>query len=182
MPKLSAAKLKQRAKSIKVALMDIDGVLTNGAIFHFVDAGGKLVEFKGVHSQDSIALAWLAEAGIKTGFISGRISQGMEERLKLLKAGYIYQGRLDKIAVFEEICRSAGVSAAQTLYIGDDLPDIPVLRAAGLSLAVANARPQVKAAAHHVMRLPGGQGAVREAAEFLLQAQGLWQNILARFA
>ncbi|OGR89861.1 MAG: hypothetical protein A3J74_03515 [Elusimicrobia bacterium RIFCSPHIGHO2_02_FULL_57_9] len=182
MPKLSLENLKKRAKNVKVALMDIDGVLTNGVIFHFVDSRGKLVEFKGVNSQDSIALAWLADAGIKTGFISGRQSQGMDERLKLLKARYIYQGRLDKIAVFEEICRDAGVNAAQTLYIGDDLPDIPVLRAAGLAVAVSNARPEVKAAAHHVTSRCGGQGAVREVGEFLLREQGLWQNIMSRFA
>ena len=182
MPRLSAAALRNRARKVKVVLMDIDGVLASGTIYHLVDTAGGLVEFKGVHSQDSIALTWLAQSGIKTGFISGRDSRGMEERLKLVKASYIYQSRLDKVAVFDEICRDAKVSSPETLYMGDDLPDIPVLALAGLSVAVANARPEVKAAAHWVTRSQGGQGAVREIAEALLKAQGRWQAILDKFA
>lgn len=161
--------------------MDVDGVLTGGLIYHFVDSGGELVEFKGVHAQDSIALSWLAQSGLKTGVISGRDSRGMEQRLKMLKASYIYQGRLDKKAVFAEICGHAQLSARQALYIGDDLPDLPVLAAAGLAVAVANARPEVKAAAHWVTRSRGGEGAVREVCEFLLKAQGLWEGLLRRF-
>ncbi|MBI4375945.1 MAG: HAD hydrolase family protein [Elusimicrobia bacterium] len=170
-----------RAKKVRLALMDIDGVLTNGWIFHFVDTAGGLVEFKGVHAQDSIALSWLAQCGIKTGFISGRQSRGMEERLKLVKASYIYQGRLDKKNVLEEICRDAGVSADEALYMGDDLPDVPVLKSVGLAAAPANARPEVKAAAHLVTRRAGGEGAVRELVELVLKAQGHWDGLLKRF-
>ena len=182
MPKISAAAFRARARKIKVVLMDIDGVLASGTIYHWVDTAGALVEFKGVHSQDSIALSWLAQSGIRTGFISGRDSRGMEERLKLVKASYIYQGRLDKSAVFKEILLKASVAAEETLYMGDDLPDIPVLSAAGLAVAVRNARPEVKASAHWVTRRPGGEGAVREVAEALLKAQGKWREILERFA
>lgn len=182
MPKLSLAEVRKRARRVKVVLMDIDGVLTNGLIYHLVDTSGKLVEFKGVHSQDSIALSWLAQAGIKTGFISGRNSRGMEKRLKIVKASYIYQGRLDKKRVFEEICRDAGVRADETLYMGDDLPDIPVLAEAGLGIAMKNARPEVKAAAHWVVPARGGECAVREVVEIVLKAQGLWRDVLRRFA
>ena len=181
MPQLSLKQRRTRARKIKVVLMDIDGVLTNGIIYHFVNTRGSLVEFKGVHSQDSIAMAWLAQSGLKTGVISGRNSKGMEERLKMLKASYIYQERLDKKFVFEKICQEAQVTALQTLYIGDDLPDIPVLRKAGLAVAVKNARPEVKAAAHWVTRARGGDGALREVAEFVLQAQGLWKSLLEKF-
>ncbi len=161
--------------------MDIDGVLTNGLIYHLVDAAGRLVEFKGVHSQDSIALSWREQHGLKTGVISGRNSQGMEERLKLLKVRYIHQGRLDKKVVFEGICREAGVGAGEVLYIGDDLPDIPVLRLAGLAVTVPSARAEVKAVVHWITRAEGGQGAVREVAELVLRRQGLWDKVLGRF-
>lgn len=171
----------QKARRAKLVLMDIDGVLTSGTIYHFVNSAGRLVEFKGINSQDSIALAWLAESGFRTGFISGRNSSGVEERLKLLNATFIYQGRLDKKNVFEEICGKASVEASQTVYIGDDLPDIPVLRLAGLSVAVGNARPEVKSWAHWVTRAKGGEGAVREVAELVLTASGLWPGILKRF-
>ena len=113
--------------------------------------------------------------------ISGRNSEGMAERLKMLKVSFIHQGRLDKKTVFEEICRQASVSPKEVLYMGDDLPDIPVLRAAGLAVIVPGARPQVKAAAHWTTRTEAGRGAVRETVEFLLAAQGLWKNILSRF-
>ncbi len=181
MPELSAGELKSRAAAIKVVLMDVDGVLTSGLIYHFVDSTGELVEFKGIHAQDSIALSWLAKAGLKTGIISGRQSKGVEERMKMLGATFIYQHRLDKLNVFSEICRTAKVQPSETMYLGDDLPDIPVLRAAGLGVAVANARPEVQAAAGWVTKARGGEGAVREAAEFLLSAQGRWQSVLDQF-
>lgn len=168
-------------KRVKLVLMDIDGVVTGGTIYHFVDSAGGLVEFKGVHAQDSIALSWLADSGIRTGFISGRDSAGMRERLKMLKASFIFQGRLDKLAVFEQILREAGVAASETLYAGDDLPDIPVIKAAGLGAAPRNARPEVRRAASWITKNRGGEGAVREIAEALLKAQGRWNGILKRF-
>lgn len=178
---MKRSELIRRARRIKVVLMDIDGVFTDGLIYHLVDQAGRLVEFKGVHSQDSIAMAWLAQEGIKTGVISGRNSEGMSERLKMLKVSYIHQGRLDKINVFEGILREAGAAESEVLYIGDDLPDIPVLRRAGLAVSVPGGRPEVKAAAHWVTRADAGQGAVREVAELVLAAQGLWGNILSQF-
>lgn len=181
MPKLSAKRLHERASKAKLVLMDVDGVLTSGHLYHFVDTAGELVEFKGIHAQDSIALAWLAEAGLATGIISGRISKGMEERAKMLKMTYIYQHRLDKKNVFEEICQKAKVAPEEVVYLGDDLPDIPVIKAAGIGVAVKNARPEVKAVAGWVTSVPGGQGAVREVTEFVLRAKGLWQDVLARY-
>ena len=181
MPKISASAWRSRLSRVRLVLMDVDGVLTDGRIFHFVDTGGQLVEFKGIHAQDSIGLSWLAQSGFKTGIISGRISQGVAERMKMLGMSYVYQHRLDKKAVFEEICRDARAQPREALYIGDDLPDLPVLRAVGAAVAVANARPEVLAAAHWVTRRPGGDGAVREVAEALLHAQRLWGRILAKF-
>ncbi|MCX5794157.1 MAG: HAD hydrolase family protein [Elusimicrobia bacterium] len=181
MPQLGPRALQARLRRVRLVLMDVDGVLTDGRIFHLVDTKGRLVEFKGIHAQDSIGLSWLAQSGLKTGVISGRMSRGVAERMKLLKMAYVYQHRLDKKAVFDEICREARADPAEALYIGDDLPDLPVLRAAGVGVAVANARPEVRRAARWVTRRAGGDGAVREVAEALLKSQGLWAQVLGRF-
>jgi 3-deoxy-D-manno-octulosonate 8-phosphate phosphatase (KDO 8-P phosphatase) len=181
MPQLSVRALQARLRRVRLVLMDVDGVLTDGRIFHLVDTKGSLVEFKGIHAQDSIGLSWLAKWGLKTGVISGRMSEGVAERMKILKMSYVYQHRLDKKSVFDEICQNARIGAQETLYIGDDLPDIPVLRAAGVGVAVANARPEVLRAAGWVTRRAGGDGAVREVAEAVLRSQGLWQKVLAKF-
>ena len=179
---LSPAALKKRLTAVKLVLFDVDGVLTDGLVYHMVDSGGSLIEFKGINAQDSIGLAWLAESGLRTGAISGRNSVGMHKRLEMLKVKYIFQGRLDKLDVFRQICADAGVSASETLYMGDDIPDIPVLCACGLAVAPANARPEVKAAASWVTKARCGEGAVREMAEAVLKSQGLWQGILDKFA
>ncbi len=179
--KLGNAARLARLKKIKLVLTDVDGVLTNGLIFHFVDTAGELVEFKGIHSTDSIGLAWLAESGLVTGVISGRISKGVEARLKILKVKHIYQHRLDKAVVFAEVLKNEGLKADQVLYVGDDLPDIAVLTRAGLAVVPANARPEVKAVAHWVTKAHAGNGAFREIAEALLKAQGLWDAVLGRY-
>lgn len=179
--KLSRAALATRLKKIRLVLTDVDGVLTNGAIYHFVDSSGELVEFKGIHAQDSIALAWLAESGLATGVISGRVSKGTDARLRILKVKHIYQHRLDKARVFAEILKAEGLEPGQSLYVGDDVPDLAVMTRAGLAVAPANARVEVKAAAHWVTRARGGEGAIREIAETLLKSQGLWAAILSRY-
>lgn len=182
MPKLSLSGRRRKAKAVKLFLFDVDGVLTNGFVYHLVDSGGTLVEFKGINAQDSIGLAWLTETGLRTGCISGRNSEGMHKRLEMLKVEFIYQGRLDKRVVFDEICRKADVSPSETAYMGDDIPDIPVLKACGLAIAPANARPEVKAAAHWVTAAACGDGAVRETAEFIMKAQGRWSQVLEKYS
>jgi YrbI family 3-deoxy-D-manno-octulosonate 8-phosphate phosphatase len=170
-----------RLRKIRLVLTDVDGVLTAGQIYHFVDTSGELVEFKGIHSVDSISLAWLAESGFTTGTISGRVSKGVEARLRILKVKHIYQHRLDKAAVLAEILKLEGLEPAQTAYLGDDLPDLAVFSRVGLAVAPADARPEVRRAAHWVTRARGGQGAFREFAEALLKAQGLWSGVVARY-
>ncbi len=174
---LSAARLK----GVRLVLTDVDGVLTAGAIYHFVDTMGELVEFKGIHAHDSIALAWLAESGLRTGVITGRVSKGVEARLKLLKVAHIVQGRLDKSAALDEILALEKMTPAQVAYIGDDLPDLAVMRRVALAAAPADARPEVRALAHWTTRARGGAGAFRELAEKILRAQGLWDAVLARY-
>jgi 3-deoxy-D-manno-octulosonate 8-phosphate phosphatase (KDO 8-P phosphatase) len=179
--RLSASALTSRLRKIRLVVADVDGVLTGGTIYHFVDTAGELVEFKGIHSQDSIALAWLAESGLITGVISGRVSKGTDARLRILKVTHIYQHRLDKANVFKEILKAERLAPEQTLYVGDDLPDLAVMTRAGLAVAPANARPEVKAAAHWVTKARGGEGAFREMAEALLKSQGLWAPILEKY-
>lgn len=180
--KLTPKALTAAAKRVKLVLTDVDGVLTTGPIYHYVDPGSEeLVEFKGIHTHDSIALAWLAESGFITGVISGRTSKGIEARMKMLKVSHIHLHRLDKAAVLADILAATGLAPEQTLYMGDDLPDIAVLSRVGLGVAPANARPEVKAAAGWVTKARGGEAAFREAAELLLKAAGRWPDILARY-
>lgn len=170
-----------RAARIKLLLMDVDGVLTDGHLFNVPDAEGKMVETKGFDSQDGIGLQWLSWKGIKTGVISGRLSPATAERARQCKMAYVYQGHIEKIPILEEILADAKVSSDEVAYIGDDFTDIVIMHRVGLAIATANARPEVKKEAHHVTQAVGGSGAVREVVELLLQAQGRWQEILKHY-
>jgi len=172
---------EELAAGIKLLLMDVDGVLTDGKLYNVPDATGKMVETKGFDSQDGIALQWLNWVGIKTGVISGRISPATAERAAQCKFCYVYQGYIEKIPVLEEIVADSGLARAQIAYIGDDLTDVVVMRRVGLAIATANARSEVKECAHYVTHQPGGQGAVREVVELLLKAQGFWGEILRKY-
>ncbi len=181
MKRLTPKAFRARTAKARIVLTDIDGVLTEGTIYHFVDTAGELVEFKGIHAQDSIAMAWLAECGLITGVISGRVSKGTDQRLKMLKVKHIYQHRLDKAAVLAEISSAEKVLPEQIIYVGDDIPDLAVMSRVGLAVAPANARPEVKAAAHWVTKASGGDGAFRELVEVILRSQGHWDAILAKY-
>lgn len=173
--------VKQLAAGVRLLLMDVDGVLTDGKLYNVPGPDGNMVETKGFDSQDGISLQWMARLGIPTGLISGRDSPATAERARQCKFKYVYQGHTEKIPILEEILADSGIAANQVAYIGDDLTDVVVMRRVGLSIAPENARPEVKAIAHHVTRAPGGQGAVREAVELILEAQGRWQEILRHY-
>lgn len=173
--------LNERAARVKLLLMDVDGVMTDGTLWNVPDGQGGFAETKGFDSQDGIALQWLNWNGIKTGVISGRVSPATEIRARQCKMSYIYQGHIEKIPILEEIMADAGVSADEIGYIGDDLTDVVIFRRVGFAVAVNNARPEVKSAAHHVTEAKGGQGAVREVVEMILAAQGLWDAILKKY-
>jgi 3-deoxy-D-manno-octulosonate 8-phosphate phosphatase (KDO 8-P phosphatase) len=175
------ADYKQLASRIKLLLMDVDGVLTDGRLYNVPDAAGNMVETKGFDSQDGIALQWLSWKGIKAGVISGRVSPATAERAKQTKIAYVYQGHIEKIPILEEILRDGGFNTSEVAYIGDDLTDVVVMRRVALAIATANARPEVKAQAHYVTTQPGGAGAVREVIEMILKAQGLWDEILKKY-
>jgi 3-deoxy-D-manno-octulosonate 8-phosphate phosphatase (KDO 8-P phosphatase) len=169
------------AAKIQLLLMDVDGVLTNGRLYNVPNPEGKMVETKGFDSQDGIGLQWLSWKGIKTGVISGRQSPATEERARQCKMSYVYQGHIEKIPILQEILADAKIDASQVAYIGDDFTDIVIMRRVGLAIATANAREEVKRAAHHITQAPGGEGAVREVVELLLKAQGRWQEILQHY-
>ena len=175
------ADLLALAGKIQLLLMDVDGVLTNGRLYNVPNPEGKMAETKGFDSQDGIGLQWLNWKGIKTGVISGRLSPATEERARQCKMAYVYQGHIEKIPILLEILADAKIDASQVAYIGDDFTDIVIMRRVGLAIATANAREEVKRAAHHVTQAPGGEGAVREVVELLLKAQGRWQEILDHY-
>lgn len=172
---------KDRAAKVKLLLMDVDGVMTDGTLWNVPDGQGGIAETKGFDSQDGIGLQWLNWNGIKTGVISGRVSPATEVRARQCKMAYIYQGHIEKIPILAEIMADAKVSAEEVGYIGDDLTDIVVMRRVGFAVAVGNGREEVKRAAHYVTAARGGQGAVREVVEMILAAQGRWEGLLAKY-
>ena len=169
------------ASKIRLLLMDVDGVLTDGKLYNVPAPDGSMAETKGFDSQDGIALQWLNRLGISAGVISGRVSPATAERAQQVKFKYVYQGHTEKIPILQEILADAGLDPSQVAYIGDDFTDVVVMRRVGLAVATANARPEVKAIAHYVTQVPGGQGAVREVVELLLKAQGRWDEILRHY-
>ncbi len=169
------------ASKIKLLLMDVDGVLTDGKIYNLPAPDGAMFETKGFDSQDGIALQWMNWHGIQTGVISGRDSQATALRARQVGMTYVYQGHIEKIPILQEILEKAQLDAAQVAYIGDDLTDVPIMRRVGFAIAPANARPEAKHAAHYVTEASGGAGAVREAAELILKAQGFWEKVLERY-
>jgi 3-deoxy-D-manno-octulosonate 8-phosphate phosphatase (KDO 8-P phosphatase) len=173
--------IQARASRIKLLLMDVDGVLTNGKLYNVPDPEGKMVETKGFDSQDGIGLQWLSWKGIKTGVISGRLSPATAERARQCKMTYVYQGHIEKIPILEEILADAKVDAGEVAYIGDDFTDTVIMHRVGLAIATANARPEVKGEAHYITHAVGGEGAVREVVELLLKAQGRWGEILKHY-
>lgn len=173
--------LKNRLARVRLLLMDVDGVLTNGKLYQVPGPDGTMVETKGFDSTDGIALQWLAWNGIQAGVISGRVSPATTERAKQVKLAYVYQGHIEKVPILDEIVEKSGIPREQMAFVGDDLTDIVVMRRVGLGIAVANARLEVKRAAHYVTEAAGGSGAIREIAEKILQAQGHWAAILKKY-
>lgn len=171
----------ERAARVRMLLMDVDGVLTDGTLWNIPQPDGTMAETKGFDSQDGIALQWLARYEFQTGVISGRVSPATTERARQTKMKYVYQGHTEKIPILEEIFQKSGFAGDETCFVGDDLTDIVCFRRVGFAVAVANARPEVKNAAHYVTKASGGQGAIREVVEFILKAQGRWEEILKKY-
>lgn len=173
MPQMDAA-LRERASKIRMLILDVDGVLTDGKLY-FDHAGNELKAF---HTRDGMGIKSLQRAGIDVAVITGRQSGAVTHRMAQLGIRHVYQGREDKLDVFLELLRISGLDAAQVCYAGDDWIDLPVLMRAGLSVSVADAEEYVKRQVHWITRRDGGSGAVREICNLILAAQQKDQTIL----
>ena len=180
-PPLSPETLHQLARKIKILLMDVDGVLTDGRLYLVPDREGRMVETKGFDSQDGIALRWLSWFQIECGVISGRDSPATTERARQVGMRWVLQGHIEKIPLLEQILMEANADGQEVAYIGDDFTDVVIMRRVGLSFATANAREEVKRSAMAVTAAPGGAGAVREVIELLMKAQGHWEGLLEKY-
>jgi 3-deoxy-D-manno-octulosonate 8-phosphate phosphatase (KDO 8-P phosphatase) len=175
----------ERARRIRLVLFDVDGVLTDGKIWTLPLAaagqGDKTLEPKGFHAHDGIAISLARIAGIHSGVITKRTSETVAQRARALRMEYVYMGQDYKIRALREIMQRGSFSLDQVAYVGDDVIDLPVMRVCGLAVAVANARDQVKAAAHYITPNAGGQGAGRDAIDFILQAQGILDQCIEEY-
>jgi len=167
--------LNLRAQKIKLAIFDVDGVLTDGQIY----ISNEGIESKMFNVQDGLGLKLLQKCGIQIAIISGLESKAVSMRLQNLGVTHIYQGIKDKLAVYEELLKKTNMVNEQVAYLGDDLLDLPLMRRVGVAVAVANARSIVKETAHWCTETKGGYGAVREFCDWLLQAQNNWQKAIS---
>jgi len=177
---------EDRARRIKIILFDVDGVLTDGTIWIYpmpvAQADGsiatKMVEAKGYSAHDGAGVTLARLGGMQVGIITKRISETVAMRARDLKLEFVYQGQAIKMKAVREIAEKAGVTLDEIAYVGDDVVDLPVMRQCGFAVAVANARAQVKAEAHYVTPNKGGEGAGRDAIEFILAAKGVLEKCL----
>jgi 3-deoxy-D-manno-octulosonate 8-phosphate phosphatase (KDO 8-P phosphatase) len=177
---------QDRARRIKIILFDVDGVLTDGTIWIYpmpvaMPDGtviSKMVEAKGYSAHDGAAMTLARLGGMKLGIITKRISETVALRMRDLKIEFVYQGEAFKMRPVREIMEKEGITLEEIAYVGDDVVDLPVMRQCGFAVATANAREQVKAEAHYVTPHKGGEGAGRDAIEFILEAKGLLEQCI----
>jgi 3-deoxy-D-manno-octulosonate 8-phosphate phosphatase (KDO 8-P phosphatase) len=177
---------QERARRIKVILFDVDGVLTDGTIWIYPmpvalpdgSISTKMVEAKGYSAHDGAGMTLARLGGMKVGVITKRISESVAIRARDLKLEFVYQGEAFKMRPVLEIMNKEGITLDEIAYVGDDVVDLPVMRKCGLAVAVANAREQVKAEAHYVTPNRGGEGAGRDAIEFILEAKGVLRQCI----
>lgn len=166
-----------RAAKIRLLVCDVDGVLTDGRLFFTPDGQ----EFKSFHARDGHGIKLLQRTGVETAVISGRSSPAVALRMSSLGVKHVYQGRESKLEPWLELLDLLDLKPEQTAFVGDDLLDLPLLRRAGLAVAVADAHFSLAEAAHWTTHLPGGQGAVREVCDLIMQAQNTWQHIVESY-
>jgi 3-deoxy-D-manno-octulosonate 8-phosphate phosphatase (KDO 8-P phosphatase) len=174
-----------RARKIKLFLMDVDGTLTDGGVClistNATNSSGDPVvsEMQIFNAHDGQGLSLAHTMKIQTGFITGRSSPAVARRAEELKVTFVYLGQANKAEAFEECMDRAGVIEEEVAYLGDDLPDIPLARRAGLAVCVANGAPELAAVCHFTTRNPGGHGTAREVVELILKAQGRWEEAVS---
>ena len=177
-------KVQDRARKIKLFLMDVDGTLTDGGIcltsrLNTEDDGNAVVlETKVFNAKDGPGLSLANTMGITTGFITGRKSPSVAQRAHELHVTHVYLGQATKMDAFLDCIRKSGVSEEEVAYMGDDLPDIPVACRAGLAVCVADGAQELKDVCHYITRAKGGKGTAREVVEMILKAQGRWEEAI----
>ncbi|MGR9073503.1 MAG: 3-deoxy-manno-octulosonate-8-phosphatase KdsC [Gammaproteobacteria bacterium] len=169
--------LKNKASRIRLLTLDVDGVLTDGRLF-FDNQGN---EYKAFHARDGHGIKLLRRSGVEIAVISGRKAESVKLRMESLGIEHVYQGQEDKIAALEEIAGRLGIRVEESAHMGDDLLDLPVMKRAGFSIAVGDAHFAVKDYADWCTQLPGGAGAVREACDFIMQAQGKLEEVIRSY-
>ncbi len=172
---------EDRARRVKVLLYDVDGVLTNGDITIIPNADGTATEVKSFSAHDGMGTSIARLAGLRIGWVTKRNSRVVAVRAKDLKIDHVYQGQNNKLEALTAILADERCSLDEVAYVGDDIIDLPVLRKVGFAIATANARPQVKAIAHYITPLPGGQGAGRDAIDFILTAKGILESTIEQY-
>ncbi|OQW91203.1 MAG: 3-deoxy-D-manno-octulosonate 8-phosphate phosphatase [Beggiatoa sp. IS2] len=166
-----------RAARIRLVIFDVDGVLTDGSLY----LGDDGQEYKAFHATDGMGMHLLLSTGVKIGIITGNISQVVMHRMHNLGVQYVFQGQIDKVPAFRQLCADLQLAPEQVAYVGDDINDVPVLSRVGLAIAVANAHPLVVNYAHWQTHALGGRGAAREVCELIMQAQGTLAQQFGRF-
>lgn len=166
--------IQKKAKKLKLLILDVDGVLTDGRLF-FDNQGN---EYKSFHARDGHGIKLLRQTGVEVAVISGRKSSSVALRMKNLGIEHVYQGHENKIAAFNEVIEKLGITPEQAAHVGDDLLDLPIMIRVGLAIAVNDANFAVKQRADWCTTLPGGLGAVREVCDFIMQAQGSFDEVL----
>ncbi|MGB7464373.1 MAG: HAD hydrolase family protein [Candidatus Acidiferrum sp.] len=175
--KISPA-LKRRAAQIKIILMDVDGTMTDGSVTLLSQPDGSALEIKTFDAHDGQGLTLAHTAGLRTGCITGRESPALLRRAREMKMDFVYMKIALKMPAYEEILQKAGVPDSAVAFIGDDLPDIPLMRRVGLAVAVGDAVPEVKKVAHYTTKALAGRGAVREAIELILKSKGIFEELI----
>ena len=170
--------LRKRAAQIEVLLMDVDGTMTEGGVTLMSQTEEIALEIKTFDAHDGQGLTLAHTAALRTGCITGRQSSALLRRAREMNMEFIYMKQPLKMPAYEEILRKAGVPDSSVAYIGDDLPDLPIMRRAGLAVAVGNAVPEVKKAAHYVTKARAGHGAIRETVELILKSKGIWEAVI----
>jgi 3-deoxy-D-manno-octulosonate 8-phosphate phosphatase (KDO 8-P phosphatase) len=170
--------LRKRAARIKLLLMDVDGTMTDGGVILLSQNDGTALEIKNFDAHDGQGLTLAHSAGLQTGCITGRESPALLRRAREMKMDFIYMKQAVKMPAYEEILGKAGVGDSETAFIGDDLPDIPLMRRVGLAVAVGDAVVDVKKVAHYTTKALAGHGAVREAIELILKSKGIWGEMI----
>jgi len=166
-----------KAARIRLIIFDVDGVLTDGSLF----IGDDGQEYKAFNSRDGHGIKMLKKYDIEVAIITGRTSKVVEHRMANLGVEHVYQGKLEKLPVYEELAAKLGIPAGETAYVGDDVVDLPVMRRVGLAIAVQDAHPLVRAHSHWQTPSPGGRGAARDVCEMLMEAKGVLQDELNRY-